>query len=394
MADRLWNGTRGRSVVEEERKEHAVRPTLRLGRIRGIQIGVHWSLLVIGAVLAATLASSVLPDLVPDAGGNYWAAAILATALFFASVLAHELAHALVALRRGQRVEGITLWLLGGVASLRDEAPDPRSEFLVSIAGPATSFGLGALFIAAAFGLDATLSDGSLLPAIAAYLGIINVILAVFNLLPGAPLDGGRILSAALWAWRKDRRRAQITASRCGFVLGGLLVGVGIIGFLTGRGFGDLWTALVGWFVIDASRSEELQARIARSLDSHTVAQLMGPPPPNVPEWTTVDEVRARFAAQMPSSIVLTGFGGAPSALLQTGTLRAVNLQTDDGNRRVRDFAIAFDRVPAVPPDMPARAALEHGVPVVVVRDGQIIGVVGLDEVRLAAGNDALKTGA
>jgi Zn-dependent protease len=298
----------------------------------------------------------------------------------------------LVALRRGQQVEGITLWLLGGVASLRDEAPDARSEFLVAIAGPATSFGLGALFIGAAFGLDALVSDGSLLPAIAIYLGIVNVILAIFNLLPGAPLDGGRILSAALWAWRKDRRRAQITASRCGFVLGGLLVGLGLVGFVTGRGFGDLWTALVGWFVIDASRSEELAARVARSLDSHTAAQLMGPTPPSMPEWTTVDELRAHFAAQMPSSIVLTDFGGAPSALLQTGALRAITDPVQAGGRRVRDLAITLDRVPAVAPDTPARAALRNGVPVVVVHDGQIVGVLGLDEVRLAAGVDALKT--
>ena len=275
-----------------------MRATVRLGRVRGIQIGVHWSLLVISVVVAGTLATSVFPDLVPDAGGSYWAAAVLATALFFASILAHELAHALVALRRGQRVEGITLWLLGGVASLRDEAPDPRSEFLVAIAGPAMSIALGVGFTAAAFGLDATLSDGSLLPAVAIYLGIVNVILALFNLLPGAPLDGGRILTAALWAWRKDRRRAQITASRCGFVLGILLIGVGVLGFVFGFGFGDLWTALVGWFVIDASRSEELGARVARSLDEHTVGQLMSPPPPSLPEWTTVADARATFGAR------------------------------------------------------------------------------------------------
>ena len=370
-----------------------MRATVRLGRFRGIQIGVHWSLLVISVVVAGTLATSVFPDLVPKAGGSYWAAAVLATALFFASIFAHELSHALVALRRGQRVESITLWLLGGVASLRDEAPDPRSEFLVAIAGPAMSFALGAVFVAAAFGLDATLSDGSLLPAIAIYLGIVNVILAVFNLLPGAPLDGGRVLTAALWAWRKDRRAAQIAASRCGFVLGILLVGVGLLGFVFGYGFGDLWTALVGWFVIDASRSEELGARVARSLDEHTVAQLMGPPPPSLPEWTTVADVRAAFAAQLPSSIVLTGFGGTPSAVLQTGALRTITDPAAAATLRLRELAITLDRIPAFPPETIARDALQHGVPVVVVRDGQIVGVVGLDEVRLAAGADALKSG-
>ena len=185
-----------------------MRATVRLGRVRGIQIGVHWSLLVISVVVAGTLATSVFPDLVPDAGGSYWAAAVLATALFFASILAHELAHALVALRRGQRVEGITLWLLGGVASLRDEAPDPRSEFLVAIAGPAMSIALGVGFTAAAFGLDATLSDGSLLPAVAIYLGIVNVILALSTCCPVRPS------TAAASSRRRSGRGARTAGAR------------------------------------------------------------------------------------------------------------------------------------------------------------------------------------
>jgi Zn-dependent protease len=362
--------------------------TIRLGRIRGIEIGVHWSLLLIGGLLAYTLATSVLPDLEPDAGGSYWAAAILATAMFFASVLAHELAHSFVAQRRGQRVEGITLWLLGGVARLKDEAKDARSEFLVAIAGPATSIGLGVVLVGAAFGLSASLGDGSLLPAVAFYVGFVNLVLGVFNLLPGAPLDGGRILAAIIWAIRKDRRRAQIAAARSGFVVGILLIAVGVLGALTARGFADLWTVLIGWFVIDASRSEELSARISRALDDHTVGALMGPPPPLAPEWTTVADLRATYGSALPPSVVLTGFSGEPTAILQTGALRSVPLERVD-TARVRDVAIPLARVPAVSPDMTARAALERGVPVAVVVDGQIVGVLGLDEVRRAAGRPA-----
>jgi Zn-dependent protease len=369
-----------------------MRPTFRLGRLRGIEIGVHWSLLVVGLLIASSLASGILPDLEPDAGGSYWAAAALATALFFGSILAHELAHALVALRRGQRVEDITLWLLGGVARLRDEARDAKSEFLVAAAGPAMSIGLGIVLTAAGFGLHAALPDGSLLPAVAIYVGIVNLALALFNLLPGAPLDGGRILTAALWARRKDRRSAQIAASRVGFVIGGLLVGFGVIGFVTGRGYGDLWTAFVGWFVIDASRSEELAARVARSLDGHTIGELMGPPPSTAPEWTTVAGFRAGFRAPLPSTVVLTGFGGTPSALLQTGALRMVADHAAE-SVRLRELAIPLERVPRMAPDTPARAALEHGMPVAVVVEGEIVGVVGLDEVRYAAGRDAFTSG-
>jgi Zn-dependent protease len=361
-----------------------MRPTIRLGRLRGIEIGVHWSLLVVGFLIATSLASGLLPDLEPNAGGSYWAAAILATALFFGSILAHELSHALVAVHRGQRVEGITLWLLGGVARLRDEARDARSELLVALAGPATSIVLGAGLIALGVGLDAVLADGSLLPTVALYLGVVNLILAGFNLLPGAPLDGGRVLTAALWAIRKDRRAAQIAAARVGFVLGVLLIAYGLFGLVTGHG--DLWFALIGWFVIDASRSEELAARVARSLDGHTAGQLMGPPPPSVPEWTTVTAFRAEVGTTPPTSVLLTGFGGAPSGLLQTGALRMVPPGAPEAIR-LREFAIPIDRVPVVTPETPARDALERGVPVAVGVDGRIVGVIGLDEVRRAAGN-------
>jgi Zn-dependent protease len=366
-----------------------MRASIRLGRVRGIEIGVHWSLLIVGLLVATTLASSLLPSLEPHSHGSYWAAAVLATVLFFASILAHELAHALVAIRRGQRVEGITLWLLGGVARLRDEARDAKSEFLVAVAGPATSIVLGLVLLFGGIGLDRVLADGSLLPAVAVYLGVLNLVLAVFNLLPGAPLDGGRILTALLWWWRKDRRGAQIAASRVGTVLGGLLIGFGVIGFVTGVGFGDIWTAFVGWFVIDASRSEELAARVARSLDGHTVAELMSPLPRQLPEWTTVGAFRDTVGAVLPSSIVLTGFDGSPTALMQTGALRTIGRSGD--NLRLRDFAIPIGRVPAVEPTTPARDAMELGVPVVVVTEGHIIGVVGLDDIRRAAGRDRVK---
>src|SRR3954451_5533739 len=123
-----------------------MRATFRLGRIAGIPVGVHWSLLVVAALLTTSLAGSLLPAVLPNADGSYWAAAILAAGLFFASILAHELSHAVVARHFGQKVEDITLWFLGGVARLGSEAPSPRAEGLVALAGPATSLALGAAF--------------------------------------------------------------------------------------------------------------------------------------------------------------------------------------------------------------------------------------------------------
>jgi len=354
-----------------------LRPTLRLGRVARVEVGVHWSLLVIGVLLAGTLAGGLLPSLVPDAGGSYWAAAILATALFFASILGHELAHALVAMRRGQRVDGITLWLMGGVARLRDEAKDAKSELLVALAGPGASVGIGAAFFALAFVLDAVLAAGSLLPAIAYYIGAVNLLLAAFNMLPGAPLDGGRVLAGVLWWWRKDRRRAQITAARAGRGVGLLLVTVPAVQLLTGGDL-NLWLAFVGWFVIDASRAEEEQARAAQRMDGRTLGDLFAVPQPTAPAWTTVAELRGAYPDG--ATVVLTDFSGLPVAVVATPVPAHVPAWV-----RARDVAVPLDALPKLPARAPALSALIEGIPVVVVDDvGRVLGAVGLAELRRA----------
>jgi Zn-dependent protease len=362
-----------------------MRPTLRLGTIKGIRIGVHWSLVVIGALLVTSLAGGLLPAIEPDAGGSYWAAAILATGLFFASILAHELAHSFVAIRRGQRVEDITLWMFGGVARLRDEARDARSELLVAIAGPLTSLGLGVGFVGLAFALDAGLPDGSLLPSITFYLGIVNGVLGVFNLLPGSPLDGGRVLTALLWGWHKDRRRAQVTAARAGRVLGMGLIALGVYGFLTDSPFGDVWTALIGWFVLDASRAEEMQARLGRVLDTRQIASLMAPVDPPLPTWTPLADALHGPEVHTPASpyVLLADFAGTPVALLDR---RGAQLLSGAAHHaRAGDAALALGRLPRAPATMPAREAFGLGLPIVVVdAEGQIVGAVGTAEVERA----------
>ena len=189
-----------------------MRPTFRLGRVAGVEVGFHWSLLAIGALLVGSLAGSMLPDAVPNAHGSYFSAAVLAVVLFFGSILAHELAHSIVARRQGQTVNGITLWLLGGVSELGSEAKSANDELRVAIAGPATSIALGVAFGALALAFDAILPSGGLVPTVAWWLAIVNVILGLFNLLPGSPLDGGRVLTALLWKFRGNRRNARRSA--------------------------------------------------------------------------------------------------------------------------------------------------------------------------------------
>ncbi|MGE4365698.1 MAG: site-2 protease family protein, partial [Mycolicibacterium sp.] len=221
--------------------EHGV----ALGRMRGLTVTVHWSVVVIVWLFAWSLAST-LPGSAPGyPDAVYWVAGFCGAALFAAGLLAHELAHAVVARRSGIPVPEVTLWLFGGVARLAGEAKTPRDEFRMAAAGPALSLALSAVFAAVAAGLAGT-GISPLATEVAAWLAAANAVLAVFNLLPGAPLDGGRILRAYLWHRHGDPVRAAIGAARAGRVVAYLLIGLGLVEFLLGSLIGGAWLAFIG----------------------------------------------------------------------------------------------------------------------------------------------------
>jgi Zn-dependent protease len=358
-----------------------MRPTFRLGRIAGVEVGFHWSLLAIGALLVGSLAGSMLPQAVPHAHGSYLSAAVLAVVLFFASILAHELAHSIVARRQGQTVNGITLWLLGGVSELGSEAKNANDELRVAIAGPATSIALGVVFGVLALTFDAILPAGGLVPTVAWWLALVNVALGLFNLLPGSPLDGGRVLAALHWKVRGDRRNAQVSAARAGRVVGTVLV-AGSLALLF-SGTDALMPALVGFFVLSASRREESTARMLRTLDGRTVGELMHPLSGLPPEWTTV----AAFGPSAEPTLV-AGWDGTPTALLLPGAVFAV---PPDARSQVqlRALAVPLSNFSRVRTDESATAVMEKGLPAIVdAADGRPIGLFGLDELKVAAQND------
>jgi Zn-dependent protease len=357
-----------------------MRPTFRFGRIFGIEVGVHWSLLVIGVLLVGSLAGGVLPATAPDARGSYFAAAVLAVGFFFASILAHELAHSIVARRRGQQVNGITLWLLGGVSELGTEAKNARDELHVAIAGPGTSFALAAIFGALALAFD-TVARHTLLPTVAGWLAVVNLILAVFNLLPGAPLDGGRVLAAWLWKRNGDRRRSQITAARAGRVVGTLLIVASVALVFTGADF--FFTALVGWFVLSASSQEERSARLLRTLDGKVAGELMRPIAHSAPEWTTV----AAFGPVAEPTLLL-GWDGTPTSLLPPNAVFAVPPEARE-QVQLRALGRPLAGLRRVPVDSPAEDALTGGLPAVVVdANDRPVGVLSGDELKIAAQSD------
>ncbi len=357
------------------------RSSIRLGRIFGIPVGLDWSLLVIAGLLTFSLAADQFPAEFPgEAVGAYWVVGLATAALFFASVLAHELAHSVVARRHGVEVDGITLWMLGGVAKLGGESPSARAELLIAAAGPATSVGLAVGFGAAAVAVT-TLGAPGLVGSGLAWLALINAVLVVFNLIPAAPLDGGRILAALLWFHHGNRYRAAATAAQVGVVFGWLLVGVGALGFFAGIGFGSLWTALIGWFLINAARAEGEMARSKLAFGDVHVADVMTADPPRARGWLTVEGFLTDDAPRLHEPVVpVESFDGTIAGLVNVDTLRAVPPH-ERAMRRVADYTVPLSRMRTARPDdkladvmtRPGRARVDH----VVVFDGdRLVGIV------------------
>ncbi len=266
--------------------------SVRLGKVAGIPIGANWSLLLIFGLIVLGLGGAQLPHSAPGhLGAAYYLVAVAVAAVFYACLLAHELAHAIVARRHHIAVDGIVLWLLGGVSKLKGEPSDARTELEVAAAGPATSMALALVF----FGLSRVTGAGhpaSLAAAGLGWLGWVNGALALFNLVPAFPLDGGRVLRALAWQRNGDKTSATTLAARMGRGFGYGLIGLGIFGALaTSYGFSGLWLALIGWFLVTASGQEAHSSMRSDELRGLRVRDVMEQAPVTVPAWVTLDRV-------------------------------------------------------------------------------------------------------
>src|SRR5580765_2772430 len=250
--------------------------SFRLGRIAGIEFGVNWSWLVVFVLIVWTLASGIFPSTNPGLSkGTYIAMAIVAAFLFFSSLLLHEFGHALQARREGIEIDGITLWLFGGVARFKGSFKTAGAEFRVAIAGPLVSLALGVFFalIALINGIPSAV-DG-----VVAWLGYINLSLLVFNLIPAPPLDGGRVLHSALWQWRGDFVWATRVAASVGRGFGYLLIALGIAMFVFQGSFSGAWLAFLGWFLLNAATAEARSLLTRQALSGLRVRDAMTPHP-------------------------------------------------------------------------------------------------------------------
>lgn len=356
-----------------------------LGRVTGIPLSVHWSVLVIVWLFGWSLAES-LPSMAPGHSVEiYWLAGLCGAVVLVLSVFAHELTHAFVARRHGVEVQGIKLWLFGGIAQLGSEAKDPSAEFRIAASGPAMSLGLAGLFAAAAAGFRGV-AGADVVVAVTWWLAGINMLVALFNLLPGAPLDGGRILRAYLWRRHGDAERAAIDALRGGRIVAYVLIGFGLLEFLAGAVIGGVWTVFIGWFLLTAARAEQAAVQVRGALTGLSVADVVTARPHTAPGWISVDEFIQRYLlGDRHSAYPVEDRDGSITGLITLRQLRSVAPEKR-ATTLVSEAAIPRDRVPAAElhesiTDLLERLNPACGSRAFVVDGGQVVGIVTAEDI-------------
>jgi Zn-dependent protease/CBS domain-containing protein len=359
--------------------------SFRLGRIAEIEFGVNWSWLVVFALIVWTLASGIFPSTNPGLSkGTHIAMAIVAALFFFLSILLHEFGHALQARREGIEIDGITLWLFGGVARFKGSFRSAGAEFRVAIAGPLVSLALGGLFVLIALinGLPSAV-DG-----VASWLGYINITLLVFNLIPAQPLDGGRVLHAALWRARGDFAWATRIAANVGRGFGYLLIAGGIAMFIFQSSFSGAWLAFLGWFLLNAATAEARYLLTQQALMGLRVGDVMTPNPVVVSADTTLGELMDSIMISQRHTTYPVVDDGKTVGLLPLRCVTSVPRREWDV-RRVRDCLVSLDKVPVLREDEDAVDALAelsqsaggHGL---VLSNGGLAGIVSSSDLARA----------
>ncbi len=263
--------------------------SLRLGKIAGISIEINYSWLIVLVLLTTSLGLGWFPQRVPNLPlAAYLAIGLLASVLLFASVLLHELSHSIVARARGLSVKSITLFIFGGVSNLEEEPRSAGAEFQIAVIGPVVSLVIGA--VSWLFG-QALADISRLASEVCFYLAFANVLLGIFNLIPGFPLDGGRVLRSVVWAVSGSLRTATRWASASGQIVAYLFILWGIWQFFSGNVIGGLWIGFIGWFLLSAAQSANAQVMVDTVFRGVTVRNIMQPPAVTVPATITLQHL-------------------------------------------------------------------------------------------------------
>jgi Zn-dependent protease/CBS domain-containing protein len=357
----------------------------RIGTIWGIPVNVDSSWIWIAVLVTYSLWARFNVVYGNIRGGTALALAVFAAALFFGSVFLHELAHAVAARLHGIKVFGITLVVFGGFTSARSDEKGPGPAFVISAVGPLTSLALGALFWTVSVGTDAS----GPLSASFGYVGWVNLLMAGFNFLPGLPLDGGRMLEAAVWRISRNHELGTRIAAWSGMGLGALLLAGGLFeAAVRGDLFGGVWFAIIGMFIFQGARAAEAQIGLRQRLAQATVAEVMEPPPPPIPADLSLSDALDRYLRGHEGEAFPVVDDGRVIGMLTFGSARDVGVV--DPLRPVRDAVIPLSQVLTVDVSEPleqAVARLGAGRSALVLDDGRLIGAItGSAVARWAAG--------
>lgn len=355
---------------------------IRLFNLGGFEIKLDPSWFLIAALITWTLSTQYFPATLPDLTSvTYVILAIIAMLGFFGSLLLHELAHSVVARSYGVRIKGITLFLFGGVAELETEVPSAKAEFWVALAGPAMSICLSVVFwissriTQTAFGADA-------LTMVLAYLATINMIIAVFNMVPAFPLDGGRVLRAYLWHRHGDVLKATRTAARSGTIFGYALTALGVLVLFQGAMTAGLWYILIGFFVLAAARSAYQNQLMQSTFEGKSVSAMMIRDPIVVSPEITLSEFVNQVMLERRVSFAPVVADGVLIGQMDKSVLAAIDRENWT-NTRVGDVFAGLDVASTIPPDLPVQQLLELVAKTgrrkfLVVADHKLLGVVTL----------------
>ncbi len=364
-----------------------VKPHWIIGRALGVEIGIHPSWLVLAALVVLSLVDTFLVNAPNWSLAMVWSIASATAALFFASLILHELAHAAVAKARGLQVRSITLFALGGVAQIAQESADARTEFWMGIVGPLTSALIGLSCLALAQWLAVPAAEAGPQPAavLLAWLGAINAGLAVFNMIPGFPLDGGRVMRAAVWSATGDRSRATRWSARSGqaFALGFILFG--LVRFFQGAGLSGLWLAFIGYFLLEAATASLAQVALSEALSSVKVADIMSKSYPMVAGEEDLETFVGQELMRSGRRCFIVEERGRVAGLITPQEVRRVDpsqWSSTPVDRAMRPFS----ELQTVHPETPVSTALElmgredvNQLPV--VDDGHLRGLVSRSEI-------------
>jgi Zn-dependent protease/CBS domain-containing protein len=358
---------------------------MRIGRVLGFEIRIDSSWFILFALILWSFSYMVFPQQVPGLdAGVYLIMGLGGTLLFFVSLLAHEISHSLVARAKDIPVEGITLFLFGGMAHTRMEAETPGDEFQIAAAGPLMSLAAAALLIGG-WWIGVRLGWPDALLAVLQYVGILNIILAVFNLLPGFPLDGGRLFRAIVWKITGDATRATRVASAGGRWLAYVLIVFGLLSAFSGNVLGGMWLVFIGWFLRNAAISSYQQHILLNVLSGVRAAQAMTPEPDTVPADATVRELLDDYFLRRRHAAYPVVRGGETIGLVTLNAVREVPREERDV-QTAGDVMIAADDAIVVRPDERMVAVLDKlrtspARRVLVMANGTLQGIITASDV-------------